>query len=144
MTAPTTPKKPLITPRRLLYTLALTVAAVALVVAFMGHPEPTKPSRPRAIVALSPGEGDTDIRQTEVFAELDPSFDGELVINGTVIPKDQEDRLQTGNVRIGYTPGKGKEIGSFPAGRNCAVIRYWPTSEGEASATSYSWCFNLH
>jgi hypothetical protein len=146
MTAPppTAAKRPLVTRRRIVYTIALIIAAVALVAAFMIHPEPTKPVRPRAIVAVSPGEGDTEIRQTEVFAELDPAFDGDLTINGRPIPKDQEDRLQTGNVRIGFTPGKDKEFSSFPPGRNCAVVRYWPTAEGEASATTYSWCFNLH
>jgi hypothetical protein len=136
--------QPVFTRRRVAYILALAVAAGALVVAFMGHPEPVKPARPKAVAALSPGEGDTDIRQTEVFVELDPAFDGDLIINGTVIPKDQEDRLQTGNVRIGFTPGNGKEFSSFPAGRNCAVVRFWPLAEGEGSAATYSWCFNLH
>jgi hypothetical protein len=132
------------TRRRIIYAFALVAAGIAGVSAFLIRPEPTKPTRPPAIVAISPGEGDTDIRQTTVFAEIDSAFDGELSINGHVIPKDQETRIQTGNTRIGFTPGKDKDFSSFPAGRNCAAIRYWPISEGEASSSTYSWCFNLH
>jgi hypothetical protein len=130
--------------RRLVYVAVLIVAGVLMVMAFMIHPEPTKPARPPALVAVSPGEGDTDIRQTTVFAELANGFDGELVIDGRVIPKDQEERLSTGNVRIGFTPGKDKEFSAFPAGHNNAEIRFWPVDEGPHSSTSYSWSFNLH
>lgn len=132
------------TQRRLIYTALLLVAGVLMVMAFMIHPEPTKPARPPAVVAVSPGEGDTEIRQTTIFAELASGFDGELRINSRVIPKDQEERLSTGNTRIGFTPGKDKEIPAFPPGHNCAEIRFWPVDEGPQSASNYSWCFTLH
>jgi hypothetical protein len=132
------------TRRRIIYAVALIAAGIAGVSAFLIRPEPTKPARPPAIVAVSPADGDSVLHQSEVFAEIDGAFDGELSINGHVIPKDQEERLQTGNTRIGFTPGNDKDFSSFPAGRNCAAIRYWPISEGEASSSTYSWCFNLH
>jgi hypothetical protein len=133
-----------ITRRRIVYTVLLTVAAVAFVAAFLIHPEPSTPDRPPAVVAVSPDEGATALRQSEIFAELGPDFDGELAFDGKPIPRDQLDVIHTGNVRIGFTPGPGKEFASFPVGRHCATVLYYPRAEGQASTTSYGWCFELH
>ena len=138
------PKKPLVTRRRAVYTVLLLLAAVLFVAAFMIHPEPTKENKPAAVVAVSPGNGDTEVRQTTLFAELGAEFDGELSFDGRSIPKDQLDVLQTGNVRLSFTPGPGKEFTAFPAGRHCASVSYFPRTEGSASLTNYSWCFTLH
>jgi hypothetical protein len=133
-----------ITRRRVVYTVLLTVAAVAFVAAFLIHPEPTTPDRPPAVVAVSPEEGATALRQSEIFAELGPDFAGELVFDGKAIPMDQLDVIQTGNVRLSFTPGAGKEFTAFPVGRHCATVMYYPRAEGPASTTSYGWCFELH
>ena len=132
------------TRRRLVYGVLLAIAAVSAVAAFLIHPEPTKPDRPPAVVAVSPIEGGTEVRQTTLFAELGPQFDGELSFNGRPIPKDQLDVLQTGNVRLSFSPGPEKEFKSFPAGRACAAVTYYPRSEGPTASSSYSWCFTLH
>jgi hypothetical protein len=133
-----------ITPRRIVYAAMLTVAAVAFVAAFLIHPEPTKPARPPGVVAVSPAEGAKDVRQTTVSAELAAGYDGELTdIAGRVIPKDQVDRLQTGGLRLSFTPGPDKAFTSLPAGRVCATVRFWPQAEGEQTAQNYSWCFQL-
>lgn len=132
------------TKRRAIYAVLLVIAFGFLVAAVRGHPDETTPVRPAAIVAVYPAEDDAEVRQTVVFAELLNDFDGDLTINGRPIPKDQEERLATGNRRIAFTPGQDKEFSAFPAGRNCAVVRYWPVDQGPSAATTYSWCFNLH
>jgi hypothetical protein len=148
MTAPSSrpapAKKPLVTRRRVVSTALLLLALVLFVSAFRIHPEPTKEDRPPAVVAVSPGNGDTDVRQTTLFAELRAEFDGELSFDGQAIPKDQLDVIQTGNVRLSFTPGPGKAITSFAAGHRCATVSYFPRAEGAASITNYSWCFTLH
>jgi hypothetical protein len=121
--------------RRALYALLLSIAAVAAVMA---------PDRPVAVVAVSPVEGATEPRQTTLFAELDPTFSGELSFQGRAIPMDQLDIIQTGNVRLSFTPGPGKEFSAFPPGRNCAEVTFFPKAEGQASTSTYSWCFTLH
>ncbi|HEV7887710.1 MAG TPA: hypothetical protein VGO92_09135 [Acidimicrobiales bacterium] len=132
------------TRRRLLYGLALAVAAVAFVAAFLTAPDPAPPDRPPAVVAVSPSENTKEVRQTTVFAELAADFDGTLLLDGKPIPDDQVDQIQTGGNRVSFTPGPNKEFTSFTPGRHCAVVRYWPVSEGEGSATTYSWCYELH
>jgi hypothetical protein len=129
---------------RIIYTVLLAVAAVLFVAAFLIHPEPTKPPRPKAVLAVYPAEGDRDIRQTTVFAELDPAFKGSLTIDGRLIPDDQVDTIQTGGNRISFTPGPGKEFTALRPGNNCAAVRFYPISEGETAVSSYSWCFNLN
>jgi hypothetical protein len=78
-----------------------------------------------------------------VFAELRPGFDGSLVIDGRAIPDDQLNRLSTGNTRLAFTPGTGKEFTQFRPGHVCAVLSYFPTGQSPASAHQYQWCFNL-
>lgn len=133
------------TRRRIIYVLLLAVAFAALVTAFMIHPEPTKPVRDKAIIAVSPDEGETEPRQTTVFAELTADYEGVLSINAHEIPLDQIDRVSTGNNRVAFTPGPDKEFRALPAGRNCARVDFWPTGQTrEAASRSYVWCFNLH
>src|SRR5437764_1319935 len=80
---------------------------------------PATPPRDQAIGVVYPGVGAFVERQTQVYYELDPSYDGVLQINGVEIPEDQVDRLSTGRTRIGFTPGPGKELSRFPPARNC-------------------------
>jgi hypothetical protein len=145
--APTAPAKrrPLLTTRRLVYAITLAGAAVALVAAFTIHPEPKPIPRDAAIVTVSPKEGDTDLRQTTVSADLVASYSGSLRFDGTAIPDDQVDRINTGNNRVSFTPGPSKEFTRFAPGRHCATITFWPTGQPpESTSRSYAWCFNLH
>ena len=99
---------------------------------------------PAGIATVYPKPGTPSVeRQTVVFAELQPGFDGNLAINGRVIPDDQIDKLSTGNVRISFTPGPGKEFSQFPPDRNCAVLSFWHTGQSPSEGKQYSWCFNL-
>jgi hypothetical protein len=133
------------TRRRLIYAVLLAIAFTALVAAFLIHPDPSAPVRDKAIVAVSPDVGNTEPRQTTVFAELASDYEGALSINNREIPDDQVDRLQTGNNRLAFTPGPDKEFSALPAGRTCARVDFWPAGQTrEAASRSYVWCFTLH
>ena len=132
------------TRRRVIYVFALAVAAAAAVMAFLLTPEPEAPSRPDEIVAVSPAENASEVRQVTVFAEVAGNHDTALVINGTEIPDDQLDRIQTGAMRVTFVPGEDKEFERFPAGRNCARIEWWPRGQDRVNTSkAYAWCFTL-
>jgi len=133
-----------VTLRRVVTSLLLVVAAGGFVVAAHLHVDaPATPPRDQAIGVVYPGVGAFVERQTQVYYELDPSYDGVLQINGVEIPEDQVERLSVGQTRIGFTPGPGKEISRFPPSRNCATALFWHRDQTRAAARMYSWCFNL-
>ena len=133
-----------VTLRRVVISLLLAVAVGGFVVAANLHVDaPTTPPRDRAITTVYPAPGALVERQTQVFYELDSSYDGVLQINGVEIPEDQVERLSVGQTRIGFTPGPGKEISRFPPSRNCATALFWHRDQTRAAARMYSWCFNL-
>ncbi|MDQ1438774.1 MAG: hypothetical protein QOK43_2403 [Acidimicrobiaceae bacterium] len=132
------------TRRRIIYAVLLTIAFAALVMAFLIHPEPTAPARDQVVVAVSPTENASEQRQTTVFAEVTTDYDGALTIDGHPIPDDQVDRLLTGNLRLAFTPGPGKEITKFRTGLVCARVDYWPLGQDRATTSrQYAWCFKL-
>jgi hypothetical protein len=132
------------TRRRIIYALLLAVAFAALVSAFLLTPEPDPPDRPVDVLAVSPEENANEVRQATVFAELGGDVDAALIINNKEIPDDQVDRLQTGNLRIAFVPGEGKEFERLPGGRTCARVEYWPRGQvRENTSKAYAWCFNL-
>lgn len=132
----------LFTVRRVVSSVLLATAFGGLVVAFIMHDDtPTSPLRPRAIVAVSPEEGSLQLRQVEIYAQLDPTYTARLSVNGTVIPDDQLDVIEGLN-RYAYTPGEGKEIDELPPGRTCAVVTYDLAVAENDEPASYRWCFN--
>lgn len=130
--------------RRLIYAALLSVAAVSFVGAFFLFEPEEELVRPQAIRSVSPIEDAQEVRQTSIYAELSPGFDGELTLDSRPIPLDQTDKLLTGGNRIGFTPGPEKEFSKFSPGKHCATVMYWPVAEGRDSASTYRWCFELH
>ncbi len=139
------PRRPMPRGRRFaIYGVLLVIAFAALIGAIVSTGDPEEVVRPDDVIAVSPIENANEVRQATVFAEVTATHDAVLNINGTEIPLDQMDRLQTGNLRVSFTPGDGKEFTRFPAGRNCARVDYWPVGQvRENTSKSYSWCFNL-
>lgn len=134
----------LFTVRRVVVSLLLALSAVGFVVAFTMHHETAPPViSDGAVVTLYPKPGALVQRQTTVFYELDPSYQGTLSIDGHAIPDDQIERIAVGRTRIGYTPGPGKELARLPPGRVCAIASFWPLGQSPATARSVPWCFNL-
>jgi hypothetical protein len=140
---PQSERRPLVTPRRVVLSVLLAVAAVGMyVVSTMHDDSPTGGARSRIVKSVYPTPGSIQPRQTEVSVELDPSYVGSLAINATTIPDDQLSVIRGLN-RISYTPGEGREIERLPAGLNCAVVRFHPVAGAPGQPGSYRWCFSV-
>ena len=146
----------LFTPRRLVISVLLAVAGVALPYAFISSPEPAPPRMLDAAVRrVFPEPGRLEIRQVRVGAELVPGYTGVLQIDGREIPEDQLERpgeLGTENAPAGlaalgvvaFTPGPGKEIEALSPARHCATVVFWQEGTDRDAARRYQWCFNVH
>ena len=133
----------LFTVRRVVSSLLLSVAFVGMIAAFMMHDDSPNPRlRPRAVRAVSPDPGSLQLRQIEIFAELDPLYRATLSVNGTEIPNDQLDVIEGLN-RYSFTPSEGKEIDELPPGRTCAVVTFDQAANPGADPGSFRWCFNV-
>ena len=142
MTAPARATR-LFTARRVVSSVLLAVAFAGLYMAFILHDDSPNPRlRPTAVRTVSPDPGTLQLRQTEIFAELEPAFRGTLTVNGTPIPDDQLQVIEGLN-RISFTPGEGRELDKLPPGRTCAVVRFEPIADPGAEPGSYRWCFNV-
>ena len=132
-----------ITLRRVVLAVLLAVAGGSLYLAGTLHDDSlTAGARSRVVRSVSPSPGSIQLRQTEIQAELDSTYTGELTINGTPIPDDQLAVIQ-GLYRISFTPGVGREIEALPAGDNCAVVRFRPVAGTNGQPGSYRWCFSV-
>ncbi len=140
---PATAAARIFTFRRVVSSVLLAVAFGGLAVAFIMHDdEPNPLLRPAAVGKVSPEPGSLQLRQTEIFVELDPTYTGTLRINGTVIPDDQLDVIRGFN-RYSFTPAAGKEIDELPPGRTCAVVTFDKVVNPGTDPGSFRWCFNV-
>jgi len=129
--------------RRVVSSVLLAVAFGGIAVAFILHDDTPSPRlRPRAVGTVSPEPDSLQLRQTEIFVELDPTYTGTLAVNGTVIPDDQLDVIKGLN-RYSFTPADGKEIDELPPGRNCAVVTYDQAVNPGTDPGTFRWCFNV-
>ena len=133
----------LFTPRRVVSSVLLAFAFTGLYLAFVMHDDSPNPRlRPSAVRTVSPEPASLQLRQTEIFVELQPAYRGALAVNGIPIPDDQLDVI-VGLNRYSFTPGEGQEIDQLPPGRTCAVVTYERVTYLNAEPGSYRWCFNV-
>ncbi len=133
----------LFTTRRVVSSVLLAVAFAGMYMAFILHDDTPNPKlRPSAVRTVSPEPASLQLRQTEIFVELQPAYRGTLAVNGTTIPDDQLDVI-VGLNRYSFTPGEGREISELPPGRTCAVVTYELVTDVNAEPGSYRWCFNV-
>jgi len=111
------------------------------------------PADDPAVVTRFPGPGDKVLRQSEVGAELEPGYDGRVLVNGVEIPEDQmigaidpgSSEAQKYGVRpnnrneVFFKPEEGKVIDTLRTGVNTITISFWPEKEGEDAARTISW-----
>jgi hypothetical protein len=110
---------------------------------------PAAVQRPLAIVQLEPEEGQLTLPQGSVGVQLRTEYNGQLVIDGRVIPQDQT----TGDPGLGqilFTPGTGKELRELAKGGHNAVVEWWPreistpeAAKAQGKLASYSWAFKV-
>ena len=129
--------------RRIVTTALLAVAAVGFIYAFTRPTEHQQPAlKDTAVKHVEPAPGDQVLRQSEISADLDPTYTGVLSIDGHRIPEDQLQRI-AGLNRVALTPGAGKDFTKLAAGRHCATVEFWPTAEPNAPHRSFPWCFSV-
>ncbi len=148
-----------VTRRRVVSSLALSVAAALLVIGFQESQDggvDLRQSRPAAVLRVFPTEGAASLRQEPIGGQLADDFTGEIEVDGRPIPVDQTERpvVDTGGntpaVRglsglnqVSFTPGPGKEISSLSPGGHTARLLFWrKVGETREQAASYSWSFN--
>ena len=123
--------------------LLLAGAAAAIYMAFILHDDSPNPKlRPAAVRTVSPEPASLQLRQTEIFVELEPAYRGTLSVNGTVIPDDQLAVIDGLN-RYSFTPGAGQEIDELPPGRTCAEVSFQLVTDPNSEPGRYRWCFNV-
>lgn len=133
----------LFTARRVVSSVLVAVAVVGFAMAFVLHDDSPNPRlRPQAVRAVSPEPGSLQLRQTEIFVELEPTYRGTLSVNGTTIPDDQLQVIDGLN-RISFTPGPDRELESLPPGRTCAEVTYHLVTTPDVEPTRYRWCFSV-
>jgi len=133
-----------VTPRRLLISIALAACVVMFGWAFsQARTTPRVIYRDSAIVAVYPDVGDLDLRQMRIGVQINPAWTGVLQVDGTEIPEDQVERVPGLN-QIFYTPGPGKITGALAPGQHCATAVVWQITASRDQSHPYSWCFNVH
>ena len=150
--------KGLVTLRRVVSSVALSVAAALLVVGFQESQDggvDVRQSRPAAVLEVFPTEGAASLRQEPIGAQLAEGLTGEIEVDGRPIPADQTERPApitgtnaaaprglSGLNRVSFTPGPGKDIASLSPGAHTARILYWnQAAETREQAVAYSWSF---
>ena len=133
----------LFTVRRVVSSVLLTAAFVGMAIAFMMHDDtPLATPRPQAVRTVSPTPNTLQLRQTEIFVELDPSYIvTTFLVNDTAVPDDQLVVIRGLN-RYSFTPGTGRELKALPPGRTCVGISY-ALAVGGGEPGSFQWCFNV-
>lgn len=110
---------------------------------------PVAPQRPVEIEQLFPQESQRILPQDIVGAQVENKFQGQLTIDGTLIPKDQ----MTGDPNLGevlFQPGPNKEFREFGPGAHKATVEWWPKTivdpedaRSQHVLRSYTWTFNV-
>ncbi|MEJ7764281.1 MAG: hypothetical protein WKF86_02185, partial [Acidimicrobiales bacterium] len=148
----------LITRRRVVSSLALSIAAGLLVVGFQESQDggvELRRTRPPAVLRVFPSEDAASLRQEPIGAQLADDYTGELEVDGKAIPLDQLERPMpaagenapaarglTGLNQVSFTPGPGKDIVSLAPGKHTARLLFWrKIGETRAQAAPYIWSF---
>jgi hypothetical protein len=141
------PLSDIITPRRLI-TLAVLLLVVLVVVVGFQHTVTANGGRSESckvvgtpIEQLHPCPGDTDPNQLTVGVDMDPSWQVDMYLDGTPIPKDQ---MEIEATEFSYVPGPGTATGPLAPGIHTAKIVYYQNLAQEASGQVYSWTFTTH
>lgn len=116
---------------------------------------------PNPVIATqTPLPGSSVLYQAEVGVELVPGYDGDLVVNGIVVPEDQlsgavdpstltpEELARYGvrpnnRNRLFFDPGPGKVIEELPQGVNTVTVNYHKDRQPDADQGSVTWSFTV-
>jgi hypothetical protein len=92
-----------------------------------------------AVETVNPANG--EILQDAITADLRNDLTGVLVIDGTEVPEDQTDRVESLG-QVSFRPGPGTEIDRFEPGTHTVVVLYWEQGKPRPKhPQSYPWTF---
>jgi hypothetical protein len=92
---------------------------------------------------LRPADGAQAVQGSEIGIDLQPGWEGRLLIDGVEIPED-ELRLVPGQNQVFFTPGQGRTIERLRPGRNCVTAIFWRSQLGRgADDGQLTWCFQV-
>ena len=120
---------------------------------------------PDAIESTSPAPGDRQVlRETAVEVQLDGGYSARLTIDGVALrtinldeylqsvgAPDPGEQIQlppgalfdASNARITFQPSDDAQITEFTTGIHNVTVTFWKTLEGERTADSFSWIFEV-
>lgn len=117
---------------------------------------------PDTIENISPGPGDTVLRQSQIYVDLVAGYEAVLILDGLELPVTRLDELQgsgaqprpgaqvelpptaiydAGNFSISFQPQEGAAITGLFQGRHTASVVYWKVDESREKAQSFTWTF---
>jgi hypothetical protein len=83
------------------------------------------------------------LSQPEVGIDLKPGWEAVLAVNGVEIPP-TDVRTVPPEFQVFFTPGEGRAVEEFSAGRNCVTATYWRSADGRTDdSPTYTWCFDV-
>jgi hypothetical protein len=134
--------------RRVLTTLVIAACIVGLVVMVQhtqrgDKDEPKFTGQSKAVVELkAPAPESNVLSQAQLLIDLTTNYDSSFVVNGVLIPDDQLQKRPELNQVI-FSPGPGKVIEKFPAGRNCVEATIFRIDGVQEDVPATRWCFNV-
>ncbi len=116
--------------------------------------------RPTTIESVSPVENAVQVLQQEgVVVDFEYGYEGRLFIDGIELPITLLGQIDVepgemielppnavfdpGNAVLSFQPTEGAVIETFTEGLHEARVIFWKTSDGEDTARSYRWTFNV-
>ena len=130
-----------ITPRRLVTTALLLLAAVVSVVGLQSVKDQRATICSHGVVtSLVPCPGDTDLRQGAIGVAMANGWQASLTVDNTPIP---EDEVVVRGQQYLFTPGPGTITGALTPGQHSATVSYYPTSLGPSAAQQFAWSFRV-
>lgn len=120
---------------------------------------------PDTIESISPGPGDTVLRQGQIFVDFKPGYDAVLILDGIELPVTRLDELQgtgaqpkpgaqvelpptaiydPGNFSISFQPQDGAAITGLFQGVHTARVLFWKVEESRQKAQSFTWTFTVN
>jgi hypothetical protein len=141
----------------------LVIAGFGVIVSVTGDDATNLPDEIESVIPVT--DAVQVLSQSNVVVDLQSGFTGVLVIDGVELPTidlfdvDQAAELdlepgrqvslppatvfESGNSTLTFTPSDGAPVEEFASGRHEIQVIFWPVEESRASASSYTWSFNV-
>lgn len=150
-------------PKLLIASMGISAGLVLFIAGFnVGLTGREATNLPDAIEAISPGEGERVLRQSQVIVDFIEGYEATLFIDGVELPTTRLDELLSGggipepgaqidlpptaiydpgNFTISFLPQEGAAISELSQGEHAGKVKYWKIGEENSKVRVYSWKF---